>query len=360
MSGEDAAPFTAAVVGCGWMGAEILDRPRPVLPPGWLPMGHAQAIRATPGLALLALCDSDRARLDRAGDSLGVAARYTDHRELLREARPDVVGVATRMPGRCRIIGDCIDAGVKAIHAEKPLGASLAECLTVLEPMRRRRIPFTFGTLRRFAGAYRRARAMVADGAIGTLRHITVEHGRDLLMWSHPHSVDLLLYFAGSFAVESAQATCAIPEGAVRGNVIDADPTLENAFVRFADGIAGAITSGSGYDTRLDGSEGRLSILADGARLVLERRESDRSPYLAPAEALAFEAAASPSARAFRELVDALRTGAPTATPPDAVEAGQRLLMAIALSAAEGGHPVRPSEVPQDFTVTSRFGDRTA
>lgn len=359
MTGED-APLTAAVIGCGWAGAEVSDRARAPLPPGWTPFGHAQAIRAAPGLVLAALCDSNRERLDRAGDGLGVAARYTDHRELLRRERPQAVAIATRMPGRCRIIRDCVEAGVKGIHAEKPLGASLAECAGALDALKAGRVAFTFGTLRRFAAAYRHARGLVEEGVVGSLRHVTVEHGRDLLMWGHPHSVDLFLFFAGSLDVAAVQAACTMPEGAVRGNVIDADPYVENAVVRFANGVVGAITTAGGYNTHLDGTEGRLSILADGAQLVLRRRGGGGSPDPGPAEAVAFDAGPSPTATAFREIVEAVRQGAPTATPLDAVAAGQRLLMAIALSAANGGRTVSPAEVPPDFTVTSRLGDRTA
>lgn len=360
MTQGPAAPLGAAVIGCGWMGTETSDRPYPLLAPGWLPLGHAQAIRATPGLSLTALCDSNRDRLDRAGDLLGVDARYTDHQELLRKERPQVVGIATRMPGRCRIIRDCVEAGVRGIHAEKPMAPSLAECAIAFGPMRKERVAFTFGTLRRFAASYRRARMLVQDGTIGELRHITIEHGRDLLMWGHPHSVDLILYFAGNLDVETAQASCIIPPDAVRGNVIDADPMLENAFFRFANGVTAAITTAGGFNTHLDGTKGRLSIEADGTRIVLQLHERNGSPYRAAAEAIPFDTGPSPTVQAFREIVSTFNTGVPTATPLDAVEAGQRLLMAIAFSAANGGRQVRPQVISPQFTVTSKLGGLTA
>ena len=47
------------------------------------------------------------------------------------------------------------------------------------------------------------ARDIVVSGEIGDMVEICIEHGRTMLLWNHPHSVDLLIFFAPLFCCYS-------------------------------------------------------------------------------------------------------------------------------------------------------------
>lgn len=53
----------AALIGCGRIGAHTPERLRQTIPAGWLPVSHAEAMLANPGLELVAVCDVNRPQL---------------------------------------------------------------------------------------------------------------------------------------------------------------------------------------------------------------------------------------------------------------------------------------------------------
>jgi len=354
MNDNKTSPLSVAVIGCGRMGAFTSDETLAGMPPGWAPLNYAEAARTTPGLELSALCDSNQEQLEKAARQHGVKIAFADHRALLEQKKPDIAVIATRMPVRGGIIRDCISAGVRGLLFEKPLATNMAEARPVLSALRDSRIPFAFGTLRRFSEAYRHARALVEAGEIGELRNIAVDHGHDMLMWGHPHSVDLLIYFSRCHEAEEIRADCTFPPDSITKDRVDCDPMLERASIRFSNGIGGNISRANGKSTHLTGTRGTLSIHADGARLELILAGKDPQLVEMPTPVL------SCTQRALSELADAVRgEGEPAFTAAD-IEANQRLLLAIARSALAGGKSVRPGEVPDGFTVTSRYGALTA
>ena len=124
--GNDAGPAgladgrrrTAAVVGCGDVSTVHLD-----------------AIAALDGIELVAVCDTDPDRLAAASAAHGVPG-FDDHRQLIRDVRPDVVHVCTPHDQHVQIAIDCLDSGVNVI-TEKPLAQNLVEGQRLIDASRR-------------------------------------------------------------------------------------------------------------------------------------------------------------------------------------------------------------------------------
>jgi len=355
------APLRAAVVGCGRMGARPGGGAHAAsMPPGWVPLSHAEAIRATEGLDLVGVCDVDPAAAAAAGDRWGVAVRHTDFRALVRETAPDILSVATRTPGRADIVSFAVRNGVRALHVEKPFANSLAECDAALAAVRDARAFMTYGTTRRFMAAYRQAKRMIDDGEIGTVEHIAVDHGRTLIMWNHAHSVDLLLYFAGSTAIEFVQGYCALPSESVAGLTVDADPILESGYVRFASGVNGVVTSAGGLDTRVAGSGGTLTVFADGRTIEVRKNIGVQRAYHLDHLTLTPHVERSGTVQAFTELRDALVTGARTSISLDEIRSGLAVLFGFVRSSLDGGRRLPLADVEPAFMVTGRSGKLVA
>lgn len=347
----------AALIGCGRMGADT-GADRSAMPRGWLPVSHGGAVQAVDGLELVAVVDPDKARRDGAGDQFGVAARYADAGTMLAAERPDIVCIATRTPGRCELIAACAAAGVRGLHIEKPVATSMGAARTALAACTRSDIKLSYGATRRFMDAYRRAWALVAEGAIGTLGHIAIEHGRDMLMWGHPHSTDLMLFFSGSRTARHVQADLELDPAAVCGAVVDADPRVRAASVLFDNGIGATIAPTGGLNTRLTGSEGMLAVLADGTSLELRRKGA--GGYFGEATVIDPAPVTSGTQRALTLLRDAVRDGGPSPVEAGEIEAGLALLLAMGRSAVANGRRVDPATLEDDFTVTGCYGDLTA
>ncbi len=350
----------AAIVGCGRIGTLTSDRVRKALPKGWLPLNHAEAICSLPGLELAAVCDVDAERARAAARLHGVREVFTDYRAMIAAIKPDILSVATRTQGRCDIIEFAAGNGVRGIHAEKPLGRSLADCRRAMRAVAEREVKLSYGTTRRYMDVYRRARELVAGGAIGQLVQITVEYGRGLLMWGHPHSIDLILFFAGCDQVSHLSATCDVAATARSGDVVDADPIVENAFIKFANGVHGLIATASGSSVRLAGTTGILEVPGDGAWIEADTLPPEGDPYQRSHRRIEVQPVQSGTQRAFAELAAAVRHGNATSIGWRDVELASSLLLGCAYSSVEGGRRISLAEVSDNFTVTGRFGELCA
>lgn len=336
------------------MGAFTSDETRASVPACWLPLSHAEAVGSVDGLSLVALAEVDEERRHDAGERFGVPAmtRFSNTAEMFASVRPDIAAIATRSGVRAAAVEAALATGVRGIHAEKPFAPRLADTERLMARMEQDGIAFTFGTVRRFMPAYRRARDLVADGAIGALHEVAVDFGGgQLLLWTLPHAVDLLLFYGGA-AAESVCGRVDIPEGAILGETIDADPTVRFARVRFSSGVQGAITAAGGMDVRLSGSAGTIRVLSDGAALELSRPSVPGGAYFDQIERIPVGDSPSGTAAAFAGLRDAIRGVGPMPMPHGDVALGQRILGAIVVSSLDGGRETPLSAVPSGLTIT--------
>ena len=345
----------AAVVGCGRIGAFTRPELRDSLPAGWLPLSHADAIRATPGYALAALCEVDAQLLDKAAAAYGVAQTFADYGEMVRSVRPDVVSIATRTAGRCEMIEFVAQHGVRGVHCEKPISTNIGDCRRALAALQRNNVRISYGALRRYMDVFQQVRAMVSAGEIGELVQIEVQVGRTLLLWNHPHSVDLLLFFAGTAEVDHVQASCTFQDGAVRSpDLVDDEPLVDHAMIRFGNGVAGCISSVPSNSVVLYGSKGAITVGTNGAWIDRRITGPNHAPELT--QRIVPQASVSGRVRAYAELRDAILSGAPSSISPDEILQGQRILMAIVASSLRGGARLRLDEVSDDFEVSGKFG----
>src|SRR5439155_9395540 len=83
---------------------------------------HVPALIAEPRCHIIALADVQQATAEamKADFSLD-AAVYTDHKAMLAEQRPDVVVTCLWTPLHLPVFRDCVEAGVRAVHSEKPM-----------------------------------------------------------------------------------------------------------------------------------------------------------------------------------------------------------------------------------------------
>lgn len=353
---RSARKLRAALVGAGRMGARTDERTRAILHPGWLPLSHAESIRSNPELEFVAICDTNEKLRNWAVREYNVAGSYSDYREMIERERPDLLAIATRTPGRCEIVEFAAKEGVRGMHVEKPLGNTVEEVRRSLAAVKDNKVKITYGAVRRHMDAYRQAKQMVADGAIGDLEEIRINFGRSCLMWTHPHSIDLILYYGSSAKVRAVQGACIIPGDSVQGLTIDDDPILEWGVLELANGINGVISSAPGLTVDLIGKQGILSIIADG--ISLELRQMDPSGYLRPGQLETVSHSRSGTQGAFDELTRAVRAEPAKAIDQDELLDAQLALFALAQSSLQDRTKVDPATLDDRFTITGRRGEK--
>ncbi|MFD5403147.1 Gfo/Idh/MocA family protein [Streptomyces griseorubiginosus] len=170
------APPTLGVgmVGYAFMGAAHSQ--------GWRTAGHAFDLPLRPVLAAIAGRDAQRVRA--AADKHGWAATETDWRALVERDEVDLVDICTPGDSHAEIAIAALEAG-KHVLCEKPLANSVVEAEAMVAAAEAAR---SRGQLAMVGFNYRRvpaltfARRLVADGRLGTLRHVRVSYLQDWLV----------------------------------------------------------------------------------------------------------------------------------------------------------------------------------
>lgn len=100
---------------------------------------------------------------------------YEDAEAMLANARPDVVSVCVPPAVHADLVKTCADSGaVDAVHCEKPMAATWAECREMTERCESAGVQLTINHQRRFAEPFSRAKELLDDGRIGDLERLEV------------------------------------------------------------------------------------------------------------------------------------------------------------------------------------------
>lgn len=319
---------------------------------------HAAILSRLSQARLAAICDPLEAEVRAVGDRLGVAARYTDYDDLLRQERLDCVFLVTPEDLHVEMAMKAVERGL-SIFLEKPLATTSEDGQRLADAAAGAGVPLQVGFVLRFETQHAFLKHEIATGRFGkivTMRvkrncpkswfaiygdrahsvHETVIHDIDLLLWflgdrcekvyaaqrhvtghRFPDATVALLQFAGG-AMATVETSWFVPERAP-GNVL-------------TDTWTGTIDA----ELEIVGTEqtARLRLLESGLEIWTSEVTKHPEPGLWPE-------VHGNIAGALREedahFVETVRAGVPSpvASVADAVE-GLRIAEAIIVSAEQG------------------------
>jgi len=164
--------------------------------------GYAMAYRHAPGYQALgdkceivACCDLVQERADRFAEQFGVARTYLDYHEMLEKEDLDIVSICTWMHLHEQMTVDCAEAGVKAVHCEKPMATTWGGCKRMTRVCQENGVQLTFNHMRRFGGPFRKAKELLDAGEIGDL--LLMQYGESNLYDGGTHHMDMQGFFNG-------------------------------------------------------------------------------------------------------------------------------------------------------------------
>ncbi len=148
---------------------------------------HAPALKSLEGVRVAAIADPVEARRTKAQALLGLpdSACFADHRALL-DAGVDTVTLTVPQKFRRAIVEDCARGGAHVL-TEKPIATIPADAQAMIEIMRRAHLRYGMVHNYLYYPEYVLARELIDSGAIGTLRHVTLNF---LGMPDHPGAAE--------------------------------------------------------------------------------------------------------------------------------------------------------------------------
>ena len=328
--------YRAALIGCGRMGVTIDDEmeARTGKNP-WFPHAHGAAVVACERTELVGVADVVKEKTEAARKRFETPECYEDYRVMIEREAPDIVCIATRPATHADAAIFAAQHGVKGIFCEKPLCCSMAEADAMVAALAEHGVKFNYGTQRRYVPVYRKLREMIDSGEVGTPLCVIGQQGTSAALWGLTHGSDMMLFLAGDQQVEYVQGTAIYDDDDLKDNLLEDDPGIASGYVRFANGLHGYFTAGTGFEFEVCGTEGKLRSYNDAMSCSL-RKSSEGKRQM---DEVAFPEVPreSGSLNAIKDLVEAMDTGGETKGPIELAALSQEMLMGIVESHRLGG-----------------------
>ena len=243
---------------------------------------HVHAYKAN-GCEVVALADirAENAEAFRAEHVIPGARVYTGYREMLRDARPDIVSICTWPHLHAEMAIACAEAGIRAVHCEKPMAPTYGEARRMHEACVRAGTQLTFNHQRRFEEPYISCKRLIDEGAVGRLVQMQAACP-NLYDWG-THWFDMLFFYNGDVPADWVMGQVQVTAARAVFGVRLEDQGI--SYVGYRNGVRGLLLTGDfvtddslpagpagrrsvmGAAHRVIGAEGTIEVAAPGSRL---------------------------------------------------------------------------------------------
>ncbi len=155
---------------------------------------HAAAYeKLTEQCEIVACADIVEKNAKAFAERFGAKAIYSDYKEMLASEGLDIVSICTWMHLHAEMTIAAAEAGVKAIHCEKPMATTWGDAKRMAQVCRDRDVQLTFNHQRRFGAPFFMAKEMLKAGEIGEMQ--ILQYGGGNLYDTGTHFIDMLSFF---------------------------------------------------------------------------------------------------------------------------------------------------------------------
>jgi len=274
--------YRAGLVGLGNIAALYSN------PEDTLPYCHAGGIRLAEGVELVAAAEPDAERLKSVGAEWGIPGLYSDAARMYQRENLDVVAVCAKGPLHTELGLQAIDAGVKVLFLEKPVGQSLANVDLLTERAQEKGVFVVASHSRHWGPHLIELARRIREGLLGEVASVTSYCQGGLLGFA-VHNVDMLCQFAGYDPVSVFARGGKLDKEAPAG--FEPEYHVDGALVEFASGMVGHFIGNPAkrpaFAVEVMGAQGfgRIGFYtepelfdADGKPIALEMPEK-KSPF---------------------------------------------------------------------------------
>lgn len=131
---------------------------------------HYEAWNRMDDVNIIAICDLDKSKAQKAANKWGIPAVYNDPIEMLNKVKPDFVDIITPPDSHLQLVKEAADSGISVI-CQKPLATSYEEALSIVDYVNKCKIRFMVHENWRFQPWHRQMKNMIDAGDIGNSLH---------------------------------------------------------------------------------------------------------------------------------------------------------------------------------------------
>src|SRR5438876_7569192 len=127
---------------------------------------HVPAIHRIPDCKIVAVCDREPLMAKQLGERFGISACFSDLRELLHAASPDVVHITTPPQSHYSLAKQCLESG-SHVYLEKPFTITADQAESLVHLAEDRDLKITVGHNYQFTLEMMEMRRLISEGYLG-------------------------------------------------------------------------------------------------------------------------------------------------------------------------------------------------
>jgi predicted dehydrogenase len=135
-----------------------------------------------PHAELTAICQRNPELLDKVGEKFGVAKRYRDYDELLKDPDVDAVHINTPIPNHAEQTLKALKAG-KHVACTVPMATTVEECRAIVELTRETSLHYMMMETVVYAREFLFMQQLYREGNLGRLQFLKATHQQDMDGW---------------------------------------------------------------------------------------------------------------------------------------------------------------------------------
>ena len=245
--------YKVGIIGCGGRGRS-----------------HASGYAASKDVKIVACADPKEENAVELAKTHNIPKTgiFADYKKMLAKKKPDIVSVCTWTGLHYQIIIDCVNAGVKAIHSEKPMAPTWGESKKIYQACVDKDVMITFCHQRRFCAPFVKAKQLANDGTIGQL-HRVEGYCPNLFDWG-THWFDMFLFYNNDEPVEWVIGQLNWEEeNTAFGIQLETDGL---SYVKWKNKVYGLLVTGratgGGCNNRLIGTKGMIEVYVNNGPAI--------------------------------------------------------------------------------------------
>jgi predicted dehydrogenase len=211
-----------------------------------------------PHANLYAICQRTRKKLDAIGDAFGIATRYTDFNELIKDPNIDAVHINSPIPDHGWQSIAALKAG-KHVACTVPMATNTADCKTIVDLVRQTKRKYMMMETVVYAREFLYIKQLYDRGELGKIQFLQASHQQDMdgwpnywpglpPMWYATHCVGPMLGLTNA----TAEYVSCFGSGTIRKELIkkyNSPFAVETAHIKFKNSDVSARIIRSLFDT---------------------------------------------------------------------------------------------------------------
>lgn len=150
-----------------------------VIGTGEISAEHLKFLANSNATDLVGVCDLSRAAANYAAKNFGAKKAYTDYKQMLDDAKPDVVHVLTPPQSHVPLTTDCLDAGAHVI-CEKPITLGHDQFTSLWNHAEQKQKRLIEDHNYRFNKPILKIEKLIADGTLGDVSEVDIRMALDI------------------------------------------------------------------------------------------------------------------------------------------------------------------------------------